>query len=125
METVLNEIVTLFASNSLTIYDDSFGVLAKVDLTMATLDICSADTLVFFLHESTVSVESLSKLKEGKCDPRVLVGSDKSSKGDGSGNTSSVGKGSKLASYQRSVLVGSSDGRVKIISLLKPIVKFY
>ena len=71
------------------------------------------------------SVESLSKLKGGECDLKLLVGSERSSKGDGSGNTSSVGKGSTLASYQRSVLVGSSDGRVKIISLLKPIANFY
>ena len=125
IETIENKIVTLLASNSLTIYDDSLGVLSTIDLKIATKDICSADTLMFFLHENTISVETLSKLEDGEYDPRILVGAEKSSKGDGSGNTSSVRRGSKMASYQRTVFVGSSDGRVKIISLLKPIAKFY
>ena len=89
------------------------------------MDICSVGNLVLFLHNGSVSVDTLSTLEEGKVELGVLVGAVKSSREDGSGSTSSVKNATCLAAYQKSLLVGTKDGRVKIISQIKPIAEYY
>ena len=119
------KIVALMDSMKVKIFNEDLEIISEVKLNQDTMDICSVGNAVVFLHDGSVSVDTLSSLEDGKFEPGVLVGAVKSSRADGSGNTSSVKNATCLASYQKSILVGTKDGRVKIISLLKPIAEFY
>ena len=115
---VLNE-------SKLQIFNENMIINSEVDLSLATKDICIAGNELFFLHEETVSVDTLSNLEDGKHEPVTMIGALKSNKSDGSGNTSLVRKASCLASYQHSILIGTTDGKVKLASMLEPIAQFY
>ena len=121
-----NGTVTVFVSlNQLTIVDDQFQVLSVCIIELPLTDVCCISDTIVYIQDNKVCSENLENLKNNVSVPKVLAGSGSNVDKDGSGLSSSFAGLTSIASYQNSIIVGASSGKVKTISDVGAIADFF
>ena len=120
-----NGLVTVLVSlKQFLIVDDKLQVLTVCMLEMPLTDVCCISDTIVYTQDNKVLSENLASLKQNISVPEVVAGSGQNSDKDGSGQSCSFAGLTSVTSYQNSLVVGTSLGKVKIISGFGDIADF-
>ena len=108
--------IFILSESQLHILDTSLKSITKITFESPVQDIICKDNQMIYLQNNEVKCELIENLKTDHLDPVTIVGCDSSHKRDGSGLSSCLGKPSSVTFYQNSILVGSEDGKVVVVS---------
>ena len=120
-----NGLVTVLVSlKQFLIVDDKLQVLTVCMLEMPLTDVCCISDTIVYTQDNKVLSENLASLKQNISVPKVVAGCGQNSDKDGSGQSCSFAGLTSVTSYQNSLVVGTSSGKVKIISGVGDIADF-
>ena len=118
------DVILLISTSFLTVVDNSFNTLSTIILDSSITDICDIDNSFFFIRENQIQTENLENFVRGIFNPVLVAGSGAEMDKDGSGKSSSFLETLSISSYQKSIIIGTESGKVKIISDVNDIADF-
>ena len=114
----------LVSDDQLTVLNSSFELISQMKLHSPIADACIDGKELLFVQSNKVWSESLDNLKQSIINLKCIAGSGKTVDKDGSGLSSSFALTASISKYQNSILVGSGNGKVRIISKVRAIGDF-
>ena len=126
VETVLAtpDVIICCSLKQMILLDHFLNVMRIIDLEFPVVSMCVKEEKLAFLQEDKVWEESMQNLKKGIFNAKHVARSGKGPSKDGSGRSSRLGGSTALACYQKSLLIGTTSGKVKVISDIHSIADF-
>jgi len=121
-----SEVMIVSSTTQVTLLDHMFQLLRIFSFEHSVISMCvnTGGKFRFLQDEDQVWEESLDNMMNGECNAVHIAGGGKGSSKDGSGRSSRLGGATVIASYQNSTLIGTSSGKIKVITDVATIADF-